>query len=304
MNSDLDLTQLKSWVGRRQEQVDVTAPGPIAKLMATLDRDDPVPVPGDPAPPLAHWLYFLSHSRNSELGSDGHDARGGFLPPIPFPRRMWAGGRIEFLQPLRVGERIRKVSEITELSFKEGRSGPLVFVTVHHEISGEDGTAIREDQNIVYREDAAASSRLASPSARPPVSSPPPPDAGAGTGRFGDAPWRRRVLPDPVMLFRYSALTFNSHRIHYDHPYATGEEGYPGLVVHGPLTATLLLDLCRRELPDAGIAVFDYKASRPLFAGSPVILTGTPSPDGSKAALQALNADGAIAMAATAEFRA
>ncbi len=278
----VDLDHLRGWIGRREEAVDVVAAGPLQGLSATLDRDDAEPRPGDAVPPGGHWLYFLPRTRASELAADGHAERGGFLPPVPLPRRMWAGGRLEFLKPLRVGDRIRRISEVSDVTAKEGRSGPLVFVRVRHEISGPDGPALIEDHDIVYRgeENTAARPRPAP----------------------GEAVWRRTIRPDPVMLFRYSALIFNAHRIHYDHRYVTDVEGYPGLVVHGPLIATLVLDLCRRERPQATVRVFDYRALGPLFDDAAFTVAGQPGPDGASARVWAEDAEGALAMTATAAF--
>ena len=278
----VDLDHLQGWIGRREEAVDVAAAGPLRGLSATLDRDDAEPRPGDAVPPGGHWLYFLPRTRASELAQDGHAERGGFLPPVPLPRRMWAGGRLEFLKPLRVGDRIRRISEVGDVTVKEGHSGPLVFVRVRHEISGPDGPALIEDHDIVYRGEAGAPSR---PRPAP-----------------GEAVWKRTVRPDPVMLFRYSALIFNAHRIHYDHRYVTDVEGYPGLVVHGPLIATLLLDLCRRERPQATVKVFDYRALGPLFDDAAFAVAGEPAPDGASAKVWAEDREGAVAMTATATF--
>ncbi|HEX6005650.1 MAG TPA: MaoC family dehydratase N-terminal domain-containing protein, partial [Burkholderiales bacterium] len=250
---------------------------------ATLDRDDPPPRDGDPLPPLWHWLYFLPLHRQSAIGPDGHAKRGDFLPPVPLPRRMWAGGRFTFTAPLRVGERIGRKSQIVGVTSKQGRSGPLVFVVVRHQILGSSGVAIVEEHDIVYRGDAA-------PGERPPQPPPAPPDAA----------WSREIRPDPVLLFRYSALTFNGHRIHYDRSYVTEVEGYPGLVVHGPLIATLLTDLLRRRRPDARIAAFWFRAVSPLFDTAPFLVGGQPSAEGSSIRLWAANAAGGLAMDATA----
>ena len=278
----VDLDHLQGWIGRREEAVDVAAAGPLQGLSATLDRDDGEPQPGDAVPPGGHWLYFLPRTRASVLAADGHAKRGGFLPPVPLPRRMWAGGRLEFLKPLRVGDRMRRISEVSDVAAKEGRAGPLVFVRVRHEISGPDGPALIEDHDIVYRGEE-----------NPPAPPRPAP---------GEAVWRRTIRPDPVMLFRYSALIFNAHRIHYDHRYVTDVEGYPGLVVHGPLIATLLLDLCRRERPQATVKVFDYRALGPLFDDAAFAVAGEPAPDGASAKVWAEDREGTLAMTATATF--
>jgi len=258
-------------------------PAPAAALSATLDRDDPPAAPGDPLPPLWHWLYFLPVYRQSELGPDGHPVRGGFLPPVPLPRRMWAGSRLEFHRPIRMGEAITRESSIASVNHKDGRTGPLVFVVVKHQISGSDGPSVTEQHDIVYRGNT-----------QPGESAPEPPAAP------GSAAWERTIVPDDVLLFRYSALTFNGHRIHYDRRYATEVEGYPGLVVHGPLLATLLTDLVRRNLPQAQITSFTFRAVSPIFDTAPFSVCGAPAGDGSSVHLWARNARGGLAMDATA----
>jgi len=278
-------TNWQPWVGRTESRADVVTPVPVAALAATLDRDEPPPASGDPLPPLWHWLYFLPLHRQSEIGPDGHAKRGGFLPPVPLPRRMWAGGRLTFLQPLLVGDPIARTSTIRDVTTKEGRSGPLVFVLVRHEIAGPRGTAIVEEHDIVYRDTPAAGERPVAPP-RAPV----------------DATWIRALRPDDVLLFRYSALTFNGHRIHYDRRYVTQIEGYPGLIVHGPLIATLLLDLMRRHLPDAVVARFSFRAMSPLFDIAEFTVNGRRDGN-STVALWAANADGGLAMDATATLR-
>lgn len=277
----IDVAELRSWVGRKETAVELIAAFPSQALSATLDRDDPPYVAGSALPPLWHWMHFLTVSPLREAGSDGHPKRGGFLPPVPLPRRMWAGSRLEFVQPLRIGETARKTSTIAKVEHKAGRSGDLVFVTVRHEYEGEAGLAITDEHDIVYRGAPA-------PGALPQA----PPHAPS------TAQWRRTVCPDPVLLFRYSALTFNSHRIHYDHPYVTGEEGYPGLIVHGPLIATLLLDLLRREMPGAVVRKFAFRAVSTLFPGRDFQVCGRA--DGKEATLWAANDEGGLAMEATA----
>jgi 3-methylfumaryl-CoA hydratase len=255
----MDDEDLAAWVGRSETLHDRITAAPLAALNATLDHPAMAVDTGTPLPPLWHWLFFLPLHRHSELGPDGHARRGGFLPPVPLPRRMWAGSQFEFHQPLRVGDAVQRSSTIVEVHSKQGRSGPLVFVKVRHELRREGAAvpAITEFHDIVYRE-----------APQPGEAAPPPQAAPAG------AEWQREVVPDDVLLFRYSALTFNGHRIHYDRRYATEVEGYPGLVVHGPLIATLLLDLLRREQPGAELASFRFKALRPSFDGRPLRLNG------------------------------
>ena len=269
----MDLENLRQWIGRTETRTDQITPAPVAALSATLDREDPPPQPGDELPPLWHWLYFLPVHRSSELGPDGHAKLGGFLPPVPLPHRMWAGSRIEFHRALHIGETVTRTSRIADVQFKEGRTGPLVFVTVRHEI----GDAISEEQDIVYRE-RVGEARAATPAP--------------------DCTWERIIRPDEVLLFRYSALTFNGHRIHYDRRYATQVSGYPGLVVHGPLLATLALDLLRRNLPEARVARFTFRGVRPVFDTAPFSICG--QPDGIAVRLWAKDAEGALAMEAHA----
>jgi len=253
----MSLEKLREWVGRTHAVEDFAAPFPVRALIATFDENDPDPTIGDPLPPLWHWLYFLDTAPQSKLGPDGHAERGDFLPPVPLPRRMWAGGRLDFHHPLQVGDEITRTSRIVAIDAKAGRSGTLVFVTLRHEISNARGLAISEEHDIVYRD-------APQPGAPAPTPQPAPAD-----GTFS-----RRIVPDPVLLFRYSALTFNGHRIHYDRSYVTETEGYPGLVVHGPLIATLLVDLLRRERPQSRLRRFAFTAMRPLFDIHPFTVCG------------------------------
>jgi 3-methylfumaryl-CoA hydratase len=277
-----DAQALRTWLGRSETLRDTVTAAPLAALSALLDRDDPPPRPGGAAPPLAHWLYFLPMYRESDAGPDGHALKGGFLPPVALPRRMWAGSRLEFVRPLVVGSEVARTSTIRDVAVKEGRSGTLVFVTVRHEVSDAGGLVLSDEHDIVYRGETAL------------VPAPAPAPRGEA--------WRREIRPDPVLLFRYSAVTFNSHRIHYDHPYATGVEGYPGLVVHGPLIATLLMDLLRRERPQERIARFAFRASRPLFDTAPFHTCGSPDETKRSARLWTRDAEGSLTMDATAEW--
>ena len=281
----LDDTALKAWIGRSETLHDQIHPTPVAALSATLDHPAAPVAVGDALPPLWHWLYFLPLHRQSEIGPDGHARRGGFLPPVPLPRRMWAGSQFEFRAPLRVGDAVARRSTIDDVSVKTGRTGTLVFVKVRHELrcNGAADPAIVEAHDIVYRD------------AQRPDDLPPPPQP-AATG----AAWQREILADEVLLFRYSALTFNGHRIHYDRPYVTEVEGYPGLVVHGPLIATLLLDLLRRQLPEAALASFRFKALRPTFDGQPLRVNGQLQDDAKTVKLWAQDHQGWLTMDATA----
>jgi 3-methylfumaryl-CoA hydratase len=271
--------KLDDWLDKEELAEDDITAFPLRAMAATLDRNGS----GHVVPPLWHWLYFLPVSPLSEAGPDGHPKRGGFLPPVPLPRRMWAGGRLTFHAPLQVGEHARRTSTIASIEDKTGRSGRLVFVTVQHTIEAGGEVKIEEEHDIVYRdaaqEDAQPSRQLPAPM---------------------DETWRRTIDADAVMLFRYSALTFNGHRIHYDYPYVTQVEGYPGLVVHGPLIATLLVDLVRRERPDATVTSFAFRAQRPTFAGQPLTVCGKPSADGKTVELWAKDHDGYLTMSATA----
>jgi 3-methylfumaryl-CoA hydratase len=282
---DTPSTTLDSWVGRTETTSDVITATPYAALSATLDRSSARPASGVLLPALWHWLYFLPLCPQSEIGPDGHGKRGGFLPPIALPRRMWAGSQLQFHQPLHVGDAVERTSTIESVSEKSGRSGKLMFVRVRHEIrsNGEPHVALTEHHDIVYREAAK------------------PGDVAPAPTRAPDGwKWERRVVPNDVLLFRYSALTFNSHRIHYDRRYVTQVEGYPGLVVHGPFIATLLLDLLRWHLPDAVVTHYEFRAVRPMFDINHFFICGAPLDGGKKIHLWARDHDGWLAMDATA----
>ena len=277
--------QLTDWIGRSETLRDQITAAPVRGLNATLDHPAIAVENGTPLFPLWHWLYFLPQHRQSEIGPDGHAKRGGFLPPVPLPRRMWAGSQFEFRAPVRVGDAVERSSTIADVTTKEGRSGKLVFVKVRHELrcNGAADPAIVEFHDIVYRD------------AKKPGDVEPPPTPAAQ----GD--WQREIVPDDVLLFRYSALTFNGHRIHYDRRYATAVEGYPGLVVHGPLIATLLMDLVRRHAPDAQVASFRFKAVRPTFDLHPFKLNGRR--EGNEVKLWAQDHEGWLTMDAVATLK-
>jgi 3-methylfumaryl-CoA hydratase len=280
----IDINHLQSWIGQTESVQDLATVVPLRALSATLDRDDAAIDIGSEVPPCWHWLYFLPLHRQSGLGPDGHARRGGFLPPVPLPRRMWAGSRLEFLAPLRAGQAMARNSRIADVRMKEGRTGPLVFVQVQHDIHADRQHAIHEEHDIVYRD-------LPQPGEAVPAGVPAP----------QDALWTREIVPDDVLLFRYSALTFNGHRIHYDRRYVTEVEGYPGLIVHGPLIATLLLDLLRRALPAAKVGRFAFKAMKPVFDIAPFRVCGRPE-GGNTVKLWAVTPEGHLAMDATAEL--
>lgn len=275
----------ETFIGRSEEHQDRVAAAAIAGLAATLDLAPETAAPGGFLPPLWHWMLFQTWAPASALGPDGHPRRGGFLPPIhDLARRMWAGGRLVFRAPLATGAALRRTSTILAIRETSGGSGRLVFVTVRHVIEGENGPAIEEEQDIVYRGADGAAVRAARAE--------PPPPAGA---------FARTVTPDAVMLFRYSALTGNGHRIHYDLDYVTKVEGYPGLIVHGPLQATLLADLLRRHAPaGAKLAKISFRGQRPAFHDRPLTLVGWR--DGGLYRLESRDPDGACCMRAEAEL--
>lgn len=280
--------KLKEWIGRTEEVSDVLTATPYAALSATFDRPAERPASGTALPALWHWLYFLPLHRQSEIGPDGHAKRGGFLPPVPLPRRMWAGSQFEFHRPLRIGDGVTRTSTIHDVTEKTGRTGPLVFVKVRHEIrrDGETAIALTEFHDIVYREPAG------------PDDVAPPPKAAPAT-----ALWEKKWVPDDVLLFRYSALTFNGHRIHYDRRYVTEVEGYPGLIVHGPMVATLLLDLLRHQMPEAEVLRYEFRAVRPLYDINHFFVCGEPQADGKTIRLWAKDHEGWLTMEATAVIK-
>ena len=277
----------QSWIGREEQRSDRTDPGLFTRWCATLDR----PAPADGLVPQGfHWCLCTPDAPTAQLGPDGHprrdDSPESFLPPVPLPRRMWASSKVEFLALLKVGEAVTRTSRVGAVTEKTGGSGTLVFVDVLHETCGAAGLAVREVQSLVYRGPAAPGT----PPAPPPL----------GEGQFDPTGWdqHRVIEPDAPLLFRFSALTFNSHRIHYDAPYATGEEGYRGLVVHGPLTATLLLDLAQRTLGDNALKTFAFRGMSPAVADEPLHLVMRGSGDAIE--LGALAADGRQVMSASA----
>jgi 3-methylfumaryl-CoA hydratase len=277
--------RLEDWIGRSETLRDTISAAPVRGLNATLDHPSLAVENGTQLFPLWHWLYFLPQHRQSEIGLDGHAKRGGFLPPVPLPRRMWAGSQFEFRSPVRVGDAVERTSTIADVTTKEGRTGKLVFVKVKHEVrcNGAADPAIVEFHDIVYRD-----------AKKPGDVEPPPTPAEKGA-------WQREIVPDDVLLFRYSALTFNGHRIHYDRQYVTEVEGYPGLIVHGPLIATLLMDLVRRNAPEAQVATFRFKAVRPTFDLNPFKVNGRREGDTVK--LWAQDHEGWLTMDASATLR-
>ncbi|MGE3371486.1 MAG: MaoC family dehydratase N-terminal domain-containing protein [Rhizobiaceae bacterium] len=278
--SAIDLETLRQWIGRTEETSDVLTPGLLRRFEATFSD---LLQPSRNVPPGVHWCLSPAVAAMDEIGEDGHPKKGGFLPPVPLPRRMWAGGEVEFRAPVEAGDVVTRRSRIADIAARSGRSGDLVFVTVEHEHFGPAGMAIRERQDIVYREAATAP-------APPPVAS----------GEVEDADERQTVECGSVMLFRYSALTFNGHRIHYDRSYATEVEHYPGLVVHGPLQATMLMNFASGLRPGRTLLKVAYRGVSPLIQGAAFTLNARA--EGDAAALWTAGSNGALAMRMSASF--
>ena len=282
MNTTLDMAVLTGWVGRTETLTDRIDAGPARRMQATLDRE-PDLRDGDPLPPFWHYIYFNPETPASRLKEDGHDMLGRFLPPVALPRRMWAGGRVGIARPLVIGETCTKTSTIRGIEVKDGRSGQLCFVTVDHDFAVDGEHRFSERQNIVYREMPAPDS--------PQPQGKPAPD-GAMVSHM--------VTPDPVLLFRYSALIFYGHRIHYDIDYNREVEGYPGLVVHGPLTATMLVALGVAQQPGKTLRSFDIRALSPLFSPAPFHIEARNAGDITKTWARA--ADGTLAFTVDLTF--
>lgn len=280
----MDRENLQTWIGREEVRRELITAAPLCGLSATLDSEKSSYAIGDAAPELRHWLYFLPMYKQRELTVDGHPPRGEFMPPIALPRRMWAGSKLEFFRDLTVGSSVTRRSIISDVSLKQGKTGPLAFVKVRHEISDGGALLLVEEQDIVYRENPVAGKAGIVQQ-----------DIPSPTG----AQWRRTIQPDATLLFRYSALTFNAHRIHYDRPYAQEQEGYGGLVVHGPLIATLLVDLVHRKLPGIRLREFTFKAVRPILDTAPFDVCGAVDEDGG-IRLWACDKNGALATTAFA----
>lgn len=280
----IDIEALKKYIGERETDVDYVTPPSVHRMGATLDRNDPMPRIGDPLPVGWHFMLFPRVARHSQVGADGHPERGDFLPPVPLPRRMFASRRTTMVADLRVGDEVNRVSTIKDVVLKEGRSGTMVFVTVRTEFNSPRGLAIVEEQDNVFRGEPDKN-----------VAPPPPQPAP------GKSVWSRTFTPDPVMLFRYSALTFNAHRIHYDYSYVTQTEGYPERVVNGGLTTLMLFELARSHAAKP-LKFVNSRAVRPMFVGRPITVCGEPGVDG-KGKLWAMDADGALAMSAEVEFQ-
>ncbi len=278
---------LKQHIGRRAVSQDVVTPGPANLLRVSFGRPEPELRHGDPLPPGWLCLYFLPQFRPDGLRPDGSPLDAGVVPPMPLPRRMFAGERLRWHRPIHIGDELRRETELVDLTMKPGATGTLVFASVLNRVYGRDGLALEEEKRTVFREEVRAGERNQAPRRE---------DAPA------DVPWRRVITPDPVLLFRFSALTFNSHRIHYDRPWAMEVEGYPGLVVHGPLTSTLLLDFARDHNPGRTVQSYTSQARAPLFDNAPFELRGRPGTDGRGALLWAVTPEGTVAMSAQVEF--
>ena len=287
MPTALDLDDLRSHIGRAQVMTDVLHAGPANFLRLALGRPDPEFRDGDALPPAWLGLYFLPKVASNALRPDGSPQDTGVVPPMALPRRMFAGERVRYHAAVRVGDSVRRETRLADISVKQGGTGTLVFATVTSHVFGPNGLAIEEERRTVFREEVKAGERNQAPRR----------DA-APTG----LPWRRVVTPDPVLLFRFSALTFNSHRIHYDRTWAMDVEGYPGLVVHGPLTTTLLIDFARDQNPGKRIVAFTSQARAPLFDTAPFELRGRPAANGRGSELWAVTPEGTIAMSAEVEL--
>jgi 3-methylfumaryl-CoA hydratase len=281
MTEKLDLDHLRQWIGRTTEVSDIVTAQLTKGLRATLFQEIGEPKPGDAAPFTTHWCLGQPVYPMSELGPDGHPTRGGFLPPVPLPRRMWAGGELEFVDALRVGDVATRNSRISDVTMKTGSTGVLCFVSVQHEVTTSRGVAIRERQDIVYRDVSGTA----------PAKSPPPPPV---------ARHRETHVSDPVLLFRYSALTFNGHRIHYDRDYVTKVEGYPGLIFHGPLQASFIVELATKLHGGQPPKKLSYRGVQPLFEGSEFSINANTTDSGME--LWIANAEGQPTMKGTANW--
>jgi hydroxyacyl-ACP dehydratase HTD2-like protein with hotdog domain len=293
---------LAGWAPEPAEATETIAAEPAVALAGLFDVDPPVTGNGDPIPPLWHWLYFLDRPAQRDLGPDGHPADGRFMPPIPRRRRMYAGGRVSYLSPLRCGESITRRSELADWTIKQGRTGELLFVTVRHTFLRAGEPVATEEQDLVYR--SAPPDAPGTPAVPPPVTplpvAPPPVTPPPATPPPATPQWLLEVVADPVLLFRFSALTYNAHRIHYDAAYASAVEGHPGLVVHGPLLAMLCLELPRRQVPGPWISRVSFRARAAVYAGVPFGVTGSRRDGGCEMRVTA--ADGTTAMTAEAHI--
>jgi 3-methylfumaryl-CoA hydratase len=296
---------LNAWVGRFEDSEDLLSVNPVMALSAALGEAGWEQAPTN-LPALRHWLYFPILTTLDNTAEDGHAKKGGFLPPVPLPRRMWAGSDVDFLRPLGMAQPVFKRSSIKSIQLKQGSTGALVFVDVEHRLANgsiavaTDNPAVVDLHHIVYREAAPSAPTPASPKTL--VDKPATSASNSGASALPKADWAEHITPDAVLLFRYSALTYNSHRIHYDLPYVTQVEGYPGLVTHGPLQATLLLDAAVRAHPGKTLKRFSFKALAPSFAGESLKLEGKRGTNGEASQLWLLRGDGSVGLKGTALF--
>lgn len=283
----VNIDALRKHLGTKIVEEDVATSAPLGGLVVTFDRDEQIPRKGEPIPPGWHLVYFAALSRKATLGADGLPTTGGVLPPMPFPRRMYAGAAITFHDPIRVGDTLKRETEFSDVSLRSGGTGTLVFTTQTRRIFTPRGLAIVEESHTVFREEVEAGAKSGIPKRNKPPE---------------QTPWQRTISTDPVSLFRYSALTFNPHRIHYDRNYAMSVEGYPGLVVHGPYSQQCILDLARDHNPGKTIASFVLRARAPLFDVAPFSVVGRPVDDGKAAELWAVTPDGTVAVEVTLHY--
>lgn len=279
------MENFNAWIGKKEITADFSDIRPVSMMQALLNQKNKAP---QVLPNLHHWFYFLPLVDGQELAEDGHPKKGNFLPPIPFPKRMWAGGRLEFLNPIQINQNIKRESEILKVELKQGKSGNMYFVTVRHSIYADDTLAIIEEHDIVYRE---ASNRVQTQA-----------NNQSSQIKIESRPYtyKKQFPVDTVTLFRYSAITFNGHKIHYDRAYATEVEGYPGLIVHGPLLATLLLHTFEQENPTKTVSSFEFRAVNPVFDFNEFSICGDIHSD--KGDLWIEKSDGLVAMKATVTF--
>jgi len=281
----IDIAPLRKEIGRKIADEDVVTEAPIKAMIATFDRQDKVPAPGEPIAPGWHLCFLHSYARRGSLGADGAAVEGGVLPKIPMPRRMYAGSTFTFDGDIRVGDKLRREIEFTDIQQRSGSTGNLIVTTQTRSIFTPRGLALTEAASTVFREDPKPGEKSGVP-----VRDPAP----------SDVPWRRTIKPDPVMLFRYSAITFNPHRIHYDRTYCIETEGYPGLVVHGPFAQQCIFDLLRDSMPGRKIKTLAVRARAPLFDTAPFDVIGRPTAEGKGAELWTVTPKGTIAAQATA----
>lgn len=281
----LNIEQFKPWLNKSEQSEESLSLWPIHNMMAALDIDPSNwPLAGDDLPATGHWNYFVPRVVQSKIDNDGHPVRGDFLPPIPLPRRMWAGSRIKYHLPMKMGQTINKISTIQDIEIKNGKSGSLVFVTVKHEYHNSLGLSLTEEQDLVYRDPPPAMTAI-------PVRNKAP----------IPAQWTQSTETSTPLLFRYSAVTFNAHKIHYDEPYAKEVEGYPGLVVHGQLIATFLLKSLHHAHPKKVLSSFNFKAVSPLFCGETLQSQGALTPEGAN--LWACTEQGGLTMQANVTWQ-